>query len=297
MDDVKFCGMAPKNAAQTHEQNKDKITLTCPLAPRSSMSHLTTSIHAQAGLHRKLVLFCAQLEGYLRHFPNCHKYALTQSIRVALKGRANYVCGGSKTALPKCPGHPLVANSGFNGPIFCSQSHPVNFNQNTSPLISKLLRAQRPSHIFRRIRTIVVDSFKRVSTGWRAANICQKRQKRLFPFFTQNNSPAPVIFVKRGGWIQASLLHRCPSWVHWIAADRIFGGYAFGSGPAYFGPKASARFCASMPKPSGRNACNAPAVAIAAPSNKPVRPSFGQADHNQAAKSLASQINCFLVHQ
>lgn len=29
------------------------------------MAHLTTSIHAQAGLQRKLVLFGAQLEGYL----------------------------------------------------------------------------------------------------------------------------------------------------------------------------------------------------------------------------------------
>ena len=60
------------------------------------MSHLTTSIHAQAGLHRKLVLFCAQLEGYLRHFPNCHKYALTQSIRVAFIEMYNLVTEAQK---------------------------------------------------------------------------------------------------------------------------------------------------------------------------------------------------------
>ena len=42
-----------------------------------------TSIHAEASLHRKLVLFAVQLEGYLAHFPNCHKYTLTQSIRQA----------------------------------------------------------------------------------------------------------------------------------------------------------------------------------------------------------------------
>lgn len=40
-------------------------------------------IHAEATLHRKLVLFAVQLEGYLRHFPNCHKYTLTQQIRQA----------------------------------------------------------------------------------------------------------------------------------------------------------------------------------------------------------------------
>jgi len=34
-------------------------------------------------LHRKLVLFAVQLEGYLAHFPNCHKYTLTQGIRQA----------------------------------------------------------------------------------------------------------------------------------------------------------------------------------------------------------------------
>ncbi|MDP3651042.1 MAG: four helix bundle protein [Rhodoferax sp.] len=47
------------------------------------MSQKTQSIHAEAGLHRKLVLFAVQLEGYLAHFPNCHKYTLTQGIRQA----------------------------------------------------------------------------------------------------------------------------------------------------------------------------------------------------------------------
>lgn len=42
-----------------------------------------TSIHAEAGLHRKLILFAVQMEGYLAHFPNCHKYTLTQGIRQA----------------------------------------------------------------------------------------------------------------------------------------------------------------------------------------------------------------------
>lgn len=40
-------------------------------------------LHAEATLHRKLVLLAVQLEGYLRHFPNCHKYTLTQQIRQA----------------------------------------------------------------------------------------------------------------------------------------------------------------------------------------------------------------------
>ncbi len=34
-------------------------------------------------MHRKLVLFATQLEGYLMHFPHCHKYTLTQAIRQA----------------------------------------------------------------------------------------------------------------------------------------------------------------------------------------------------------------------
>ncbi len=34
-------------------------------------------MHAEASLHRKLVLFAVQLEGYLVHFPNCHKYLPT----------------------------------------------------------------------------------------------------------------------------------------------------------------------------------------------------------------------------
>lgn len=42
-----------------------------------------TSLHAEASLNRKLVLFATQLELYLQHFPNCHKYTLTQGIRQA----------------------------------------------------------------------------------------------------------------------------------------------------------------------------------------------------------------------
>jgi len=42
-----------------------------------------TSIHAEAGLHRKLVLLAKQLELYLAHFPNAHKYTLTLQIRQA----------------------------------------------------------------------------------------------------------------------------------------------------------------------------------------------------------------------
>lgn len=47
------------------------------------MAQKTQSIHAEAGLHRKLVLFGVQLEGYLLHFPHCHKYTITQAIRQA----------------------------------------------------------------------------------------------------------------------------------------------------------------------------------------------------------------------
>jgi len=45
------------------------------------MAHLTTSIHAEAGLHRKLVLFGVQLETYLAHFPACHRYTLAHTTR------------------------------------------------------------------------------------------------------------------------------------------------------------------------------------------------------------------------
>lgn len=47
------------------------------------MSTTPSSMHAEAALNRRLVLFGRQLELYLAHFPNCHKYSLTQSIRQA----------------------------------------------------------------------------------------------------------------------------------------------------------------------------------------------------------------------
>ena len=47
-------------------------------------------------MHRKLVLFAVQLEGYLAHFPNCHKYTLTQAIRQAFVDVYNLVTEAQK---------------------------------------------------------------------------------------------------------------------------------------------------------------------------------------------------------
>lgn len=60
------------------------------------MAQRAQSIHAEAGLHRKLVLFAVQLEGYLCHFPNCHKYTLTQAIRQAFVDVYNLVTEAQK---------------------------------------------------------------------------------------------------------------------------------------------------------------------------------------------------------
>jgi len=55
-----------------------------------------TSMHSEASLHRKLILFAAQLEGYLAHFPNHHKYVLTQGIRQAYLDVYNLVTEAQK---------------------------------------------------------------------------------------------------------------------------------------------------------------------------------------------------------
>ena len=47
------------------------------------MSTTPANLHAEAVLNRRLVLFAKQLETYLAHFPSCHKYTITQSIRQA----------------------------------------------------------------------------------------------------------------------------------------------------------------------------------------------------------------------
>jgi len=60
------------------------------------MSHATRSIHAQAGLHRKLVLFGAQLELYLAHFPSHHKYVMAQQLRQAYLDVYNLVTEAQK---------------------------------------------------------------------------------------------------------------------------------------------------------------------------------------------------------
>ena len=60
------------------------------------MVSTSKSIHSEASLHRKLVLFGVQLEGYLAHFPNCHKYTLTQGIRQAYLDVYNLVTEAQK---------------------------------------------------------------------------------------------------------------------------------------------------------------------------------------------------------
>ena len=60
------------------------------------MSHPTRSIHAQAGLHRKLVLFGTQLELYLAHFPSHHKYVMAQQLRQAYVDVYNLVTEAQK---------------------------------------------------------------------------------------------------------------------------------------------------------------------------------------------------------
>ena len=47
------------------------------------MSNTPRNMHSEASLNRRLVLFATQLEGYLAHFPHCHKYTITQGIRQA----------------------------------------------------------------------------------------------------------------------------------------------------------------------------------------------------------------------
>lgn len=54
-------------------------------------------------MNRKLVLFAQQLEGYLPHFPSCHKYTLTQGIRQAYLDVYNLT-----TEAQKRPAHLLI---------------------------------------------------------------------------------------------------------------------------------------------------------------------------------------------
>lgn len=76
------------------------------------MSHHTRSIHAQAGLHRKLVLFGAQLELYLAHFPSHHKYpSLISAIRSdARHGRLQALISRLGQARRTCSHRPLITH-------------------------------------------------------------------------------------------------------------------------------------------------------------------------------------------
>jgi hypothetical protein len=261
------------------------------------MSHLTTSIHAQAGLQRKLVLFASQLEGYLRHFPNCHKYTLTQSMLLIFNGIAHHFGSGIKPFFPKCASQFLVADPQLCSPILGSQSNAINLNQDGAPLISELLRAQGPAHVLRAVRPIVVNSLKRVSAAGRFSDIASKSGKRLCPRIAQNNAAPSIVFEKWAAGVLASLFHRDPAVVHGVSSQSPINKDAFGSCAGRLGPKAAARPRAAMSQARWRDGFLVAAIAKANPKNPAIGRSFAHARDQKTAKPLTGQVNRFFVHK
>jgi hypothetical protein len=261
------------------------------------MSSTPSSMHSEAALNRRLVLFAGQLETYIAHFPNCHKYALTQTIRQTSNRLAHHIDGGIKPLFPKCASQFLVADPQLCSPILGSQSNAINLNQDGSPLVSELLRAQGPAHVLRAVRPIVVNPLKRVIAAGRISDIVGKSGKRPRPRIAQNNASAPVVFEERVAGVFAPLLHRHPTVIHGVSSQSPINKDAFGPGAGRLRPKAAARPRAAMSQTSRRDGFLVAAITDASPKNPAISRSFTQTCNQKTAKTLPSQINRFFVHR
>jgi hypothetical protein len=261
------------------------------------MSTTPSSMHSEAALNRRLVLFASQLETYIAHFPSCHKYALTQTIRQTSNCLTHHIDSGIKPFFPKCASQFLVADPQLCSPILGGQSNAIDLNQDGAPLVSELLRAQGPAHVLRAVRPIVVNPLKRVSAAGRISDIVGKSGKRLRPRIAQNNAPSPVVFEERATGVFAPLLHRHPTVVHGVSSQSSINKDAFGPGAGRLRPKAAARPRAAMSQTSRRDGFLVAAIADAGPKNPAIGRSFTQTCNQKTAKTLPSQINRFFVHR
>ena len=257
-----------------------------------------TSIHAEATLHRKLVLFAAQLEGYLAHFPACHKYTLTQGIRQAFLDVYNLVTDGRfnqrrdslNPAFAKRFCHQLVGNTRSRRPVLCRKSFPVDGDQDGSSLVSELLAAQRPPTVISRVRPVVLFAFDGVCWRRRVSHIGKKRIKRVAPLLANGYPPTAIVFPRRMLGVFAPLDHAGPAVVQGTLSLGVWICPAVGDLGAAFGSQASARLNPAMAQVGGRDRFFSATVAPAQPCFTAI-PLVGFTDHKQPAKPFARQID------
>lgn len=153
--------------------------------------------------------------------------------------------------------------------------------------IIRLFFSCRPSTIFGRIRTVIVDTFKCSACKWYWCHISAKINETVAPSFANGNASASVIFPSWIVGIVATGLHSGPNMMEWAGAFTMFKG----SWPDKFMAKTTtrARFISCQSVRSYNSLCSA--VAMTQPSSL-VALCAGRRNYSPASKSLsANQFN------
>ncbi len=94
-------------------------------------------------------------------------------------------------------------------------------------LISMLLSRCRPSAIFWRVVTIIINSINRIFRGWSLSHISKKVLKRINPALTDSYSASTVIFILINIFIVASLFYTNPDFIFRDTVFAMFGSLFF----------------------------------------------------------------------
>ncbi len=248
------------------------------------MSNTPRNMHSEASLNRRLVLFATQLEGYLAHFPHCHKYTITQGIRQALD-----VCEGV-VFVPKA----VVDLVAIHAKNFCCLGHShslsIDFDQSICPAISALLFGANPPAISGFIVAFVVNSVNRQPS--RPPTHVGKEIGKDHPSIT-NGNPAPAVigkaFVLRA---RAPFNHPAPNAVFgFVCGGAAWRQSSCRSRCCSLRPKAPTRRCISISQINARHNAHPSAIAGAPPAS-PSRGGFLRNFNNgKTPKLLPGQVD------
>ena len=250
------------------------------------MSSTPSSMHSEAALNRRLVLFAGQLETYIAHFPSCHKYALTQTIRQTLD-----VCEGVVFVLESVVDLEAIHAKNFRR-LSHSHSLSIDFNQPICPAISTLLFGANPSAISGLIVALVVDAVNRQASR-PPTHVCKEIGKD-HPSITNGNSAPAVIgkaFVLRA---RAPLNHPAPNAVlGLICSGAAWRQSSCRSRCCSLRPKAPARRCISISQIDARHNARPSAIAGAPPTSPPRGGFLRNFNNGKTPELLAGQVDQF----
>jgi hypothetical protein len=158
--------------------------------------------------------------------------------------------------------------------------------------IRDLLFSRGPSAIVSAIRSVYVDSVKRISWPWSLSHVGQKVLE-LFPSFANSDPSSAIAGIRTGVWVSTPVKHVLPAAILRASLREAVSNHLC----VFFGSVASAASALAPRQRTSSDIFGSPAIALACPicSSEPIsRNTIGGAlQHYPSSKTRASQISDF----